>query len=210
MKKKIIIPVAFALVVVSLAFIVEKSSQFNPMKQLGQVQELDNTTTGQKDFKIKKSGYYDITRIRGLDSEYLSRVPKTGQTFVGQYFDKGESMILSANQKVVLTPAKFAKVSEENGEVKLKDIGNYLIGEQFPSGRYTISLDGTLPEINDKEGTKTASVIQVVITTPGKSEETGSFELSNEKREIDFKLEDKKFLTIKSNGVDKVSIKLKK
>ncbi len=149
------------------------------------------------------SGYYDVTTLKGQDDAQVSnRLPTVGQTLVGQFFDKGEVVQLTSKQEVEMKPAKFGKLDVKNKKVKLTNEGNYLVGKQFPSGTYKISLDTALSEIINKRGKVGAVVIQGVVYSPAKPYETEAFELSNDKMSTVIKLENDKLLAIKSSGVE--------
>ncbi|PCS04989.1 hypothetical protein RU86_GL001362 [Lactococcus piscium] len=173
------------------------------LKELGQKQTLRNQTSEQKDVIIDVSGYYDVTTLKGQDgAQAISRLPTVGQTLVGQFFDKGESVQLASQQEVEMKPAKFAKLDVKNKAVKLTNGGSYLVGKQFPAGTYKISLNTVLPEIINKRGKADVAIIQGGVYSPEKPYETEAFELSNDKMSTVVKLENDKLLAIKSPVVE--------
>ena len=82
----------------------------------------------------------------------------------------------------------------------MTDTGNYLIGEQFPSGEYTISFEGELTAWTDKSGSVTQGEVQIVVYAPENVKDSESFQVTDDKQNIKIKLKNKRFLAIKTTN----------
>lgn len=85
------------ILVIGGVLLLKQPDKTDILKSLGQKQTLRNQTSEQKDVTIDVSGYYDVTTLKGQDDVQASnRLPTVGQTLVGQFFDKGESVQLAS------------------------------------------------------------------------------------------------------------------
>lgn len=203
MFKKMGLGLVVLILVIGGVLLFKQPDKTDILKELGQKQILRNQTSEQKDVTIDVSGYYDVTTLKAQDGAQASnRMPTVGQTLVGQFFDKGENVQLASQQEVEMKPAKFSKLDVKNKEINLTNCGSYLVGKQFPSGTYKISLNTALPEISNKRGKADLAIIQGVVYSPAKPYETEAFELSNDKMSTVVKLVKDKLLAIKSSDVE--------
>ena len=200
MKKKLALLVTVLLVglgVVAISRIL--LAKDSPTQALGTKQIVKNEGEEAKTVTIKKAGYYDITTLKANDAEKArSQIPELGRTRLGQYVDEGESISLYAGEVATYQPAKFEKIAEKKGAYVLSEIGNYLIGEQFPGGDYTVSIDGAFSEWTDKSGNIMAGQVQLVVYTPDNIKESKSFKLTEDKPSLKIKVKNQQFLAVKT------------
>ena len=200
MKKKLVLLVTILLVglgaVAISRILLAKDS---PTQALGTEQIVKNEGEEAKTVTIKKAGYYDITTLKANDAEKSrSQIPELGRTRLGQYVDEGEAISLYAGEAAAYQPAKFEKIAEKKGAYVLADMGNYLIGEQFPSGDYSVSINGAFSKWIDKSGNTMAGQVQLVVYAPDNIKESKSFKLTEDKPSIKIKLNNQQFLAVKT------------
>lgn len=200
MKKKLVLLVTVLLVglgAVAISRIL--LAKDNPTQALGVKQIVKNEGEEAKTVTIKKAGYYDITTLKANESEKArSQIPELGRTRLGQYVNEGESISLYAGEVAVYQPAKFKKITEKKGAYTLTDIGNYLVGEQFPSGDYTVSINGAFNKWTDKSGNTMAGQVQLVVYAPNNIKESKSFKLTEDKPSLKIKVNSQQFLAVKT------------
>ena len=202
MKKKLALLVTVLLVglgVVAISRIL--LAKDSPTQALGTKQIVKNEGEEAKTVTIKKAGYYDITTLKANDAEKArSQIPERGRTRLGQYVDEGESISLYAGEEAAYQPAKFEKIAEKKGAYVLADMGNYLIGEQFPSGDYSVSINGAFSKWIDKSGNTMAGQVQLVVYAPDNIKESKSFKLTEDKPSLKIKVKNQQFLAVKTTG----------
>lgn len=169
----------------------------SPMEHLGTKQLLKNEGSNPKNSQIKAEGYYDITTTKSSDSA-TSQLPELNSSRLGQFFNQDEAIRLDGGEEATLTPAKFEKIPLKNKLYSLTDTGNYLIGQQFPSGEYWISYTGDIPEWKIENGRRSKGAIQVVVHSPKTVTDSKSYTLTPKDTKQKVTLTDRKFLTIKS------------
>ena len=174
--------------------LVEKDS---PMQHLGTKQIMKNEGSSPKNIQIKVEGYYDITTTKSKNTD-SSQLPELNSSRLAQFFNQDEAIRLDSGQEATLTPAKFEKIPLKNKIYSLTDTGNYLIGQQFPSGEYWISYTGDIPEWKIENGMRSKGAIQVVVHSPKTVTDSKSYTLTPKDTKQKVTLTDRKFLTIKS------------
>ena len=174
--------------------LVEKDS---PMQHLGTKQIMKNEGSSPKNIQIKVEGYYDITTTKSKNTD-SSQLPELNSSRLAQFFNQDEAIRLDSGQEATLTPAKFEKIPLKNKVYSLTDTGNYLIGQQFPSGEYWISYTGDIPEWKIENGMRSKGAIQVVVHSPKTVTDSKSYTLTPKDTKQKVTLTDRKFLTIKS------------
>ena len=174
--------------------LVEKDS---PMQHLGTKQIMKNEESSPKNIQIKVEGYYDITTTKSKNTD-SSQLPELNSSRLAQFFNQDEAIRLDSGQEATLTPAKFEKIPLKNKIYSLTDTGNYLIGQQFPSGEYWISYTGDIPEWKIENGMRSKGAIQVVVHSPKTVTDSKSYTLTPKDTKQKVTLTDRKFLTIKS------------
>ncbi|GAB2021952.1 hypothetical protein RyT2_10260 [Pseudolactococcus yaeyamensis] len=203
MKKKLVL-LGILLIIAGLGIFFVTRNLFgkgSPTQDLGVKQILKNESSTVKIINIKEAGYYDITTLKANEVEKSSsQIPDLDKTRRGQYFNKNESVSLNSGEEVIFNPAKFEKIPESNNAYILTDTGNYLIGEQFPSGEYTISFEGELTAWTDKSGNVTQGEVQIVVYAPENVKDSESFQVTDDKQNIKIKLKNKRFLAIKTTN----------
>ena len=198
-KMKLIILVTLILIlslssVIIRGKLIEKDS---PMQHLGTKQIMKNEESSPKNIQIKVEGYYDITTTKSKNTD-SSQLPELNSSRLGQFFNQDEAIRLDSGQEATLTPAKFEKIPLKNKIYSLTDTGNYLIGQQFPSGEYWISYTGDIPEWKIENGMRSKGAIQVVVHSPKAVTDSKSYTLTPKDTKQKVTLTDSKFLTIKS------------
>ena len=175
----------------------KSSEKDSPMQHLGTKQLLKNEGSSSKNSQIKAEGYYDITTTKSKHTG-SSQLPELNSSRLAQFFNQDEAIRLDSGQEAILTPAKFEKIPLKNKIYSLTDAGNYLIGQQFPSGEYWISYTGDLPEWKIENGRRIKGAIQVVVHSPKTVTDSKSYTLTPKNTKQKVTLTDKNFLTIKS------------
>ncbi|MDN6030635.1 MAG: hypothetical protein L0I48_09045, partial [Lactococcus plantarum] len=171
--------------------LVEKDS---PMQHLGTKQIMKNEGSSPKNIQIKVEGYYDITTTKSKNTD-SSQLPELNSSRLAQFFNQDEAIRLDSGQEATLTPAKFEKIPLKNKIYSLTDTGNYLIGQQFPSGEYWISYTGDIPEWKVENGMRSKGAIQVVVHSPKAVTDSKSYTLTPKDTKQKVTLTDRKFLT---------------
>lgn len=171
----------------------------SPMQHLGAQQILKNEGSSPKNIQIKAEGYYDITTTKSKNT-YSSQLPELNSSRLGQFLNQDEAIRLDSGEEATLTPAKFEKIPLKNKVYSLTDTGNYLIGQQFPSGEYWISYTGNLPEWKIENGRRSKGSIQLVVKSPQAVTDSESYDLTPKQTKQKVTLSKHKFLTIKMNG----------
>lgn len=129
-----------------------------------------------------------------------SQLPELNSSRLGQFFNQDEVIRLDSGEEATLTPAKFEKIPLKNKVYSLTDNGNYLIGQQFPTGEYWISVKDDLPSWEDKNGKRNQGMIQLVVYSPKKVKDSKSYKLTEDNKKMKVILANNKFLAIKTNG----------
>ncbi len=200
-KMKLIILVTLILIlslssVIIRGKLIEKDS---PMQHLGTKQIMKNEGSSPKNIQIKVEGYYDITTTKSKNTD-SSQLPELNSSRLGQFFNQDEVIRLDSGEEATLMPAKFEKIPLKNKVYSLTDNGNYLIGQQFPTGEYWISVKGDLPAWKDKNGKWNQGMIQLVVYSPKKVKDSKSYKLTEDNKKMKVILANNKFLAIKTNG----------
>ena len=176
--------------------LVEKDS---PMQHLGTKQIMKNEGSSPKNIQIKVEGYYDITTTKSKNTD-SSQLSELNSSRLGQFFNQDEVIRLDSGEEATLMPAKFEKIPLKNKVYSLTDNGNYLIGQQFPTGEYWISVKGDLPAWKDKNGKWNQGMIQLVVYSPKKVKDSKSYKLTEDNKKMKVILANNKFLAIKTNS----------
>lgn len=209
MAKKIIIGIVLLGLAVIGIFVYKNQSHpvLYPEKNLGSRQMLNNQTGQPKTIEIKQTGYYDITTISGDDEIVAVGAPLVGETLVGQFFKKDDTLTMLVNGKIQLKPAKLEKFSGQS--IELKNPGSYYVGTQIPVGTYQIKFVGELTNDGVKEGE--TGVVQLNVKQLGADDDqTKSYILDNHTTEQEVRLKKNEMLTVKSNGTVSLILTLNK
>lgn len=172
-----------------------------PEKNLGGTQVLVNQTGQAKTVKIKQAGYYDIMTISGTDKIVAVGAPLVGETLVGQYFKKDDTLTMDVDGEIQLKPAKLQKFSGH--QIEINNPGNYYVGSQIPVGTYQVSFKGNLTDEGLKEG-GVGTIMLNVKQLGAQDDEITSYKLDNQTIETSIKLKQNDVLMIKSNNQSSV------
>lgn len=168
-----------------------------PEKNGGTAQVLINKTDQPKAIKITQTGYYDVETVSGTEDIVAIGAPRVGQTVVGEYFEKGDTLTLEVAGEIRLAPAKLAIFSGD--KIKLDNYGTYYVGSQIPAGTYQVTYEGELTDAGLKDG-ETGSISFNVRQLGAADDQMNSIKLTQKIRKKELTVKKNDTLTLKSNS----------
>lgn len=168
-----------------------------PEKNGGTAQVLINKTDQPKAIKIKQTGYYDAETVSGTEDIVAIGAPRVGQTVVGEFFEKGDTLTLEVAGEIRLAPAKLAIFSGD--KIKLDNYGTYYVGSQIPAGTYQVTYEGELIDAGLKDGER-GSISFNVRQLGAADDQMNSIKLTQKIRKKELTVKKNDTLTLKSNS----------
>lgn len=168
-----------------------------PEKNGGAAQVLVNKIDQPKAIMIKQTGYYDVETVSGTEDIIAIGAPRVGQTLVGQYFEKGDTLTLEEAGEIRLAPAKLTVFSGK--KIRLDIQGTYYVDSQIPAGTYQVTYAGELTDAGLKDG-ETGSISINIKQLGAADDQMNSIKLTQEIKKKELTVKKNDTLTLKSNS----------